>query len=137
MEDIFEPRIIYPTSHTIQTLTDERKSLAKPDMNSSRMGNESIHVRNILLPKEETTVNNDLPQIETIDLSPISTEPQQIPQNDISSIISSSVMSSRYETPHVCYIYEILVDKPRKAKLKRKKFSGIHVRIRNSTKSKR
>ena len=137
MEDIFEPRIIYPTSHKIQTLTDERKSPAKLDMNSSRMGNESIHVRNILLPKEETTVNNDLPQIETIDLSPISTEPQQIPQNDISSIISSSVMSSRYETLNVCYIYEILVDKPRKAKLKRKKFSGIHVRIRNSTKSKR
>jgi hypothetical protein len=136
-----EPEGIYPSSNTIQMPSNESQSYIQPYRASTKMKNEKIQVKKVSSFVEQMMNESHVSQIETIDLSPINAKSEQLYGVDNHSIKSSNIVQlelvnimknkNQAKTSNIS-ISEFAVETPRKANVKHKKLSRIHVTTRNS-----
>ena len=81
---------------TIQIPLDEPRLHIQPYHTLSGIEIEKIHVKNVPLPIEQMITESRPSQIETIDLPPISSKPEQLPEVDKNSIISSNIVQVKH-----------------------------------------
>lgn len=129
--EIFEPRILYPSS-----------DLTQPDRTSTKKKIEEVQVKYVPLPFEQMITDTRPSHIETIELNDLNGNPERLADvNKNSNIPTDTVHSEHRNTrknptkvAHSSEISKTQMQKSSKAKIKHKKLLGIHIKVRQTPK---
>ncbi len=136
------PHIIYPSNSTIQMPLNEPDLHIHAYRGLSRIKSEKVNVKNVPLPVEQMITETRPSQIETIDLPPISSKLEQLPEVDKESILSSNIaqvkhihiIEKKVNTATASDFFETQTKQSGNSTKKYKKAQEIHVNIRQRPK---
>lgn len=144
VEHISGSRIMYPTNNTIQIPSHEIEPHIQANLTSIKPKNEEVYVKNIPSPFEKMMTESQISDIETIDLSSISSASEQwlkvdqykIASSDIFETKSIDTLENKVTVITILDAFEIPIEKLSKKKIKHKRSSDVLVTIRKPLKRK-